>query len=236
MENIYKKNLEIIDKSIKRSFDLLKGLNKLKYFDKTNFEKNKESLSIVHISDENDLIMFEDNQVVLYVCETNTLYINDSLLYNQLLDEDLICMYILHELMHMASASIEKNVVGFMFETMPITYNEGCTQYLTLKLLFDNNFENAIKNNTMYPQSVITVKRAVDLLGEETVFNGFFEASLKKAVDGFSPKVLDEWIDYVMELSNSLEEQIAISNIDSLESKVNGLENESEIEGNLQTL
>ena len=204
MDKIYSTNIETLKKASDKALILMGGLYNLPYFNKENLEKNiggfKFSLSDSELS---------NNQFARYIPSLNSICINEELLKSELIDEDLTSILLLHELIHMASFNKEKNMVGFGHEAVPVTYNQGCTEYLTLKLFYKDKIEEGINNDMFYPQSVRIIKNVVDALGEDKIFDGFFEADLKKNVDGFSPKVLDKWIDYVMEMDQSLEEKMS---------------------------
>ena len=218
MEDILNVNMHALNNASNKALSLIKNLYDLKYFDKTNYEKNIKDLKTVFVDDNID-----NNNFISYSPDFNSILVNKPILSMGIIDEDFMCVQLIHELIHMASTNRKKNLTGFSHEAVPITYNEGCTQYLALKLFYGDKLEDAIKNNPFYHDSVLTIKESIDTLGEEVIFNGFFNADLRKSVDSFSPKVLDKWIDYVMILDNSLEEKISKENNVSLEEGAKGL-------------
>ena len=218
-DNLLETNMSTLKEASTKALELLKGLYDFKFFNKDNYEKNIETFQFVLV-EEDETKLFSEGQFALYVAKTNAIYVKEDMLRMGVIDKEQVTKMLLHELVHMASANRKRNRVGFNHEASPITYNEGCTQYLTLKLYDKENFDKEIENNIMYPQSTKIVKECVDDLGEETIFKGFFEANLRKSVYGFSPKTLDRWIDYVMKLSNTLEEKISKENNERLVNKI----------------
>lgn len=220
MEEIYEQNMEILKRATSKATQDVLKLYDLPYFDKKNYEENKSTLKfILALGDEGEFL--SDDQVAIYVASTNSIYLKDSLLHKTLIDEEVLRMILLHELIHMASTDRKKGRVGFETDAFPITYNEGCTQFLTLKVL-----DKKIEENIMYPESTKYVKEVIDSLGEEKIFNGFFEAKPRKSVDGFTPKELDNWIDTIMALTRSLEEQRAKEGIKTINDQIEEYRNE----------
>ena len=207
MEDIYEQNMVILKNASNKALSLLSKLKDLKYFDNTNYENNIKDIKFTLVS-EDDAKIFNNNQLALYHLDTNSIYVRESMLNSSVLNEDFVCMLLLHELIHMASTNRKKNKNGFSHDALPITYNEGCTQYITLKILYDN-MEEAINNNTVYPESTKAIKDAVDSLGEEKMFDGFFSCDVRKHADNLNPKELDRWVDTIMVLTNSLEEKMS---------------------------
>ena len=103
---------------------LIENLQKLKYFNSTNFNKNIVTFKRFLISGEK---ISTDGQLALYSSKLNTLIIDEYNLNENISDEQLEIL-ILHEYLHMASTDLEKQVIGFESEAMPITYNEALTQ------------------------------------------------------------------------------------------------------------
>lgn len=187
MEEIYEQNQIIFKNAYDRACNEFKKLFDLKYFDKTNYEKNTEDFQFESIIKD----------------------YNADGLKKDLLNEDYVCMLILNKLIFIASTNKEKNRSGFIHEALPITYNEGCRQYLTLKTLYGESLSNYIDSCNIYPESTKEIKKLVAELGEEKVFDGFFSADVRKHADNLNPKELDRWVDTIMVLTNSLEEKMS---------------------------
>ena len=215
MADIVKQNMDIIRNAYNRATQLVTKIYDLSYFDKTNYEKNIHDFEPVLVT-EKDSKLFGQNELALYYPIINKLCIQESLLHEGVLNEDITCLVMLHEMLHMASTNREKQETGFNHEAYPITYNEGLTQYLALKIYYDN-IEEAIKNNIIYPESTTYVKKIIDELGEEKVFNGFFKAKARESVEKFSPKELDKFTETIMALTNSLEEKQSKENLNNFE-------------------
>ena len=207
MSEVYDKNMVTLRNTSAKALGLMSKLYNLKYFDKTNYENNIQDLKF-ELTDDEDNDLFKEWQLALYEPSTNTICINANMLDMGIINEEQLCLMLMHELVRMSSTNRKEGAIGFAHEAVPFTYNEGCTQYIALKLYYDELSEEVLNNNSIYPISTRIIKSSVDALGEELIFDGFFEANFKKEVDGFTPKVLDKWIDYVMEIDGSLEEQM----------------------------
>ena len=205
MEYLVQQNNEIINRAYNKASELIKKIYNLEYFDKTNYEKNIKDLGFSIINDDNNYL-FTETIAVFYSPQENKIFIDESLMNEGLLSEEVMGVVMLHELLHMASTNRKNYKSGFNHKALPITYNEGCTQYLAIKLYYDD-LEKGIETNSFYPESTKAIKHIVDLLGENKIFNGYFTADPRKAADGLSPKELDTWVDTIMVLQNSLEEK-----------------------------
>ena len=220
MEELFEHNMGLLNSITAESFEDLNKLYNLPYFDKKNLEKNKKNIKFILI-DESDGKFFSENQSALYMNVDNSMCIKKSVLYSDVLNKDDLHTLLVHELIHMASSNTDKKKTGFAHKAFPITYNEGCTQYLTLKVLYGEDIDKALENNHFYRESTKFIKKIVDDIGEEKLFNGYFEANPRKSVDGFTPKELDKWTDTVMEMTRSREELLANNNIEQFKNNIN---------------
>ena len=221
MESLYEDNKVILNNALSKAFKDLDKLYDLKYFDKSNYENNKKDMGLILVDEENGKLFGKD-QVAMYM-PNNSLCVKESILHNYKLDEEVIRTILLHELVHMASTNKEKGKTGFAHEAFPLVYNEGCTQYITLKLLYGDEIDKGLSSNTFYPESTSFIRKIVEGIGEEKLFNGFFEAKPRKSVDGFTPKELDVYIDSVMAMSMCNEEQMALDNMNQMNNNVEEL-------------
>ena len=222
MEERFIENMNVLNTALSKAFDDINKLYDLPYFDKENFEKNKKDLQLILVN-EDDGKFFGDDQAAMYLINNNSLCVKKSILNNYKVYEDALHALLLHELIHMSSTNVEKKRTGFDHDAFPITYNEGCTQYLTMKLLYGDDIDKALEGNIFYPESTRFVKKIVDDLGEEKVFHGYFEADARKCVDAFTPKELDIWTDTVMKMSKSNEERITRDNMNQMKENVDEL-------------
>ena len=127
----------------------------------------------------------------------------------------------MHEYLHMASANLEKQTVGFESDALPVTYNEALTQWLTLKLYYgQENMKEAIQNNVIYSESVTKIDAMIAKIGEEYVFNGFFEANIGKNTNELPKKYKGDWIDTIISLVKSNEEKTANLSLERLENNI----------------
>lgn len=216
-------NIERLKKATQKVNKIvLEKLPKLPYFDNTNFNENVKTFK-------RDLIYGEkltaDGQLALYSSRLNTLFIDENNLDENISDEQLELL-ILHEYLHMASTDTEKQIVGFESDAMPVTYNEALTQWLTLKLYYgQDNMEKAIQNNIIYTESVKRVDSIIANVGEENVFNRFFEADIRKNISELPKECKGEWLDEVLNLGNSEEEKLSKASLAKLEEKIMAISN-----------
>ncbi len=157
----------------------------LKYFDNKNYEKNKQTLKKVLLDKP---LIFEGKAVIsgLYWAERNTLYIHDKTFSAELL---------LHEIIHMLSADCEKQIIGYAKNDDLFKFNEAATQWLVLKALHGNDIAKA--PSLLYGEEVQSFDQLVELIGEEKMFSGFFEANfdkLKETLNENEKQILDNVI------------------------------------------
>ena len=256
MDKTFEENMNILNRATARAVELIKKLYNLSFFDKSNYETNIKDIRFILATDdeieeskeENGFL--DKNQIALYVAKINAVIIKKSLLeQGVLLDENTVCMVLLHELIHMASTDRKKGFIGLFHEALPITYNEALTQYLALKLFYtdvpskdsDNYIssifsglrilDEAIDKNQFYPESVKTIRDLIKVFGEDKIFTGFFEADARKSIDSFKPQQLDFLTDYLMVLSNSLEERMAKEELESIEKEVKAVKDDNYEQG-----
>ena len=209
MEEIYEQNMEILKRATSKATQDVLKLYDLPYFDKKNYEENKSTLKfILALGDEGEFL--SDDQVAIYVASTNSIYLKDSLLHKTLIDEEVLRMILLHELIHMASTDRKKGRVGFETDAFPITYNEGCTQFLTLKVL-----DKKIEENIMYPESTKYVK---EVIGDEYLLT--IANSAKASIYG---KYLVDTIEEAKEMYADLNPKTAVSVVMGVLGIVGGL-------------
>lgn len=201
-------------------------LPRLPYFNNANINKNLSTFKRELLYG-NDLLV--NNQLAAYSSKLNSLLIEEEKVNEDISDEQLEIL-ILHEYIHMASTDIENQVVGFESNVMPVTYNEALTQWLTLKLYYgEEDMDKAIQNNILYPESVKMVDGLIKTIGEEEMFNGFFEANIKKNTTELPKEKKDIWLDTVLQLGSSEEERVSKNGLKQLEQKILELGKDKEI-------
>lgn len=206
---------------------LIEKLQKLKYFNSTNFNKNIVTFKRFLISGEK---ISTDGQLALYSSKLNTLIIDEYNLNENISDEQLEIL-ILHEYLHMASTDLEKQVIGFESEAMPITYNEALTQWLTLKLYYgQKNIKEAILKNKIYSESVIRIDSLIEKIGEENIYTGFFEADIKKNLKQIPKEFKSILLDEILSFGNSNEEKIAKISMEKLEERIISIKKDKNLE------
>ena len=214
-------NIERLKKATQKVNKIvLEKLQELPYFNNTNFNENLKTFK-------RDLIYGEklttDGQLALYSSRLNTLFIDENNL-DEIISDELLELLILHEYLHMASTNQEKQIVGFESEAMPVTYNEALTQWLTLKLYYgQENMQEAIRNNIIYPESVKRVDSIIANVGEENVFNRFFEADIKKNISELPRGCRNEWLNQILFLGDSEEEKNAKLSLERLEQNITSI-------------
>ena len=210
---------------------LTEGLSKLPYFNSTNLNKNAITFRRYLINGEK---IVTNGQLALYSSKLNTLIIDESILEENISDEQLEIL-ILHECVHMASTDLEKQVIGFESEAMPITYNEALTQWLTLKLYYGKkNIKEAIQKNELYSESVIRINSLIEKNGEAIIYNGFFEADIQKNLKQFPKETKPDLIDEILFFGNSNEEKNAKISMKKLEKNIFSISNKKEQKLNIQ--
>lgn len=209
------KNIEKLNKATKKVMQIIsEKIITLPYFNDKNLNINKNTLKKILVEGE----FLPNGVVAIYITKTNTIYIQKETLEN--ITEEKLVEILLHEFIHYLSANLETRIVGFDDKTLPITYNEALTQWLTLKSLYEN-MQQALETNIIYPESVIKIDNIINNIGEHTIFNGYFENDIKKSLSQMSKDSKALWLNSIMELFNSKEEKISIERLNELENKVN---------------
>lgn len=209
------KNIEKLNKATKKVMQIIsEKIITLPYFNDKNLNINKNTLKKILVEGE----FLPNGVVAIYITKTNTIYIQKETLEN--ITEEKLVEILLHEFIHYLSANLETKIVGFDDKTLPITYNEALTQWLTLKSLCEN-MQQALETNIIYPESVIKIDNLINNIGEHTIFNGYFENDIKKSLSQMNKDSKALWLNSIMELFNSKEEKISIERLNELENKVN---------------
>ena len=209
------KNIEKLNKATKKVMQIIsERIITLPYFNDKNLKINKNTLKKILVEGE----FLPNGVVAIYITKTNTIYIQKETLEN--ITEEKLVEILLHEFIHYLSANLETKIVGFDDKTLPITYNEALTQWLTLKSLYEN-MQQALETNIIYPESVIKIDNLINNIGEHTIFNGYFENDIKKSLSQMNKDSKALWLNSIMELFNSKEEKISIERLNELENKVN---------------
>jgi len=207
-ETIDEKRLRAANKLV---YELtMKSLYKLPYFKDINFKRNLPTFKKYLGTDE----VFPTGMIALYITQKNCLLIQENVI--SLLSDEQLVMSILHEFIHFYSADIEKNITGYMSEELPVTFNEGITQWLTLRILYPDSLPEKLKENICYPASTYEIQSLIDKLGEEKVFSHYFDTDVKKCFAELTPEELSIMIDTIQRLSSSYEEKASRSNLSGL--------------------
>lgn len=214
---------DIIIKKLQSAFEIacykiVNNVNKLSYFNPTNYQKNISSLKKIIISDEK---AFSTNQIALYDSFSNSIIVDFFELTSTITVEQL-ALLILHELVHMMSTNRELNKIGYSDDSLPLTYNEACTQWITLKLFYDNNnFKQGLTSNFIYPESVKELDRAINNeLNEEILFSGFFEADIHLSIALMNSEQKSKWLELITKMVTSSEEEISLHSMKNLQQKI----------------
>ena len=103
-----------------------------------------------------------------------------------------------------------------------MVYNEACTQWLTLKLFYDNDdFEQGLVSNFIYPESVRELNILISNgINEDVIFSGFFEANINVSTMLMNNEQKSKWVDFVLKMSTSLEERVASFEMEQLQQKI----------------
>jgi len=167
MEQISMNEIQLVTQNIN---DIITNkIFKLPYFNKTNFNINVKTFERTLITDFENFI----NKVppAFYYAQNNTLYVATVLFHPALL---------MHEMIHMVSANIEKNIVGYADNVENYYFNEAATQYLTSKYFDNQNDSNG------YGEITHIFNKLVKKYGEDIMLNGFFEANYNKFISQFN--------------------------------------------------
>ena len=203
---------EILKESTTRINDILENkLFNYPFFNNTNYEKNIKTFKKVICDDASYLL----NSPAVYFSSINTLVVNLRVINQETITVEALTTLLLHEIIHMASTNLDNLNIGYISNNggYPKIYTEAATQYLTLKLLYGDNIEEAINNNYIYPEAVKLFSKMVDEVGEEVVFNGFFEADPNKHREELPMDRLLVWGNYILQMVN-LEEQAYCDDIE----------------------
>lgn len=125
------------------------------------------------------------NAAGLYSVKNNTLYLDS---------EFIVLDTMMHEKIHMSSASLKEGKIGYQDNRTPETFrfsnflNESATEWLKCKVLYGENFlENA---NTQciisYQSGVIQFQKYVNRYGEERMLKHFFRHDFRSFWNSFS--------------------------------------------------
>lgn len=207
-------NLRIATKNANKIVN--EKLPQLPYFNDVNFRKNAPNLKRYITRD-----VLEGNQWLVYLSSSNSMIVDESKLPHQDVPIEALQLLIVHEYIHMASTDVEKQVIGFESKDLPITYNEALSQWLALKICYGDKMEELLQVNFVYPESVKKVHELIKDVGEEVIFNHFFEADIEKNLKEMPKDKKKKWIDTMLDLSCSYEESLSRTSLDILHSKVN---------------
>lgn len=193
-------------------------LPQLPYFNDVNFRKNAPNLKRYITND-----VLPSNQFVVYLSPSNSIVVDESKLPHEEVPIEALQLLIVHEYIHMASTNVKDQIIGFESKDLPITYNEALTQWLALKLCYGDKLEEAIQTNFVYPESVKKVNELIKAVGEEIIFNHFFESDIKSNINEMPIDKKSLWIDKILELSTSREEKLSASGLQELQDKVDAV-------------
>lgn len=180
-------------------------LPSLPYFNDANYTSNSKTLRKVVLTGSNSLMDY--GQFAMYWPSKNVLTVDERSINDEVSD-DFLVMFMIHELIHMASTDLKRMASGFQGSGLPASYNEALTQWLTLKIfLGDEHINESVERNTIYPESVNRAHEMVSELGEEVVFNGFFKADIKANVKALDENQKSKWLDNIVKFHSSNEEK-----------------------------
>ena len=194
-------------------------LLKYKFFKDTNFKKNIESLKKVLCDDATFML----SSPIAYFSKSNLIVVNTLAINQETITVEDFSMLYLHELIHMASTNRDNNNIGYISSDngYPKIYTEAATQYLTLKLLYGDNLKEAIDKNYVYPEAVKLFSKMVEEVGEEVLYNGFFEADPNKHRKEIPFDKILEWGNLLLQMID-LDEQSYCEELDkSYEEAIN---------------
>ena len=157
---------------------LTSKLSSMESFNSDNYNKNAWAFKKVLLDDVvylRDGVPFSD---AYYAIAENTMYIS-----KQNFSATLLC----HEMLHMASASREKNITGYASDPNLLVFNEAATQWLTLSAFSPNaKVSNVPDGNKDYVYVTNLFGELVEKYGEDKMYNGYFEADFDKFISGLS--------------------------------------------------
>lgn len=200
---------------------LLERLTQLSYFNNENFNKN--IINLQRIITDNFL---KGNQLLVYSAINNAIIFDESKIKSEDIPLEILEILILHEYIHMSSTDLAKQIIGFESPSLPIAYNESLTQWLTLKLYYGDKLEDALNTNFIYPESVRQVDKLIKELGEEVIYNHFFDADIQKNISELPQDKKDFWINTILNLSSSYEEQVSKENLEELQYDIEETKNQ----------
>ena len=198
LDNAFTKAVEIINERLwsKKYFTSVHYLNNMGTFQKLLVSKNDLDI----------------NSLATYLVSANILLVQEE--YIDLLPDDVLVILTIHELLHFFSANRAKNITGYKTdEFWPSSYNEGCTQWLALRLFYGDEYKEGLKSNFVYPKSVDSIDKLVDIFGEDVIFQGYFYNDLKMSSDLMDKSKKHIWVDIFINMGFSAEEHTFEDNI-----------------------
>ena len=213
-------NMTKLNSATSRALELLDKLRTLSYFDSTFLDNNLKTLRKATVSNEDGISFFTASQAAVYLSSINSLLLKDELLDMREINEDALTLIILHELIHMASTNLETQVIGYSNSALPVTFNEACTQYLAIKVMFEENMDQGLSTNFIYPESTLKIKALIDEIGEEALYRGFFKAEVINMTNNMDKEAKSKWIDTIFEMFYTNEEKVSTSGVNNFNNTV----------------
>lgn len=127
----------------------------------------------------------EYNLLGLYVVKNNTIHIDPEFIHLDVF---------LHEKIHMLTASLKENKIGYQDDKTKETFlftnylNESATEWLKCKILYGENFleNNKAKYIISYLPGVIEFQKYINKYGEERMLENFFRHDFRTFWNSFS--------------------------------------------------
>ena len=196
----------------------------LPYFNNKNLNNNISYFNKTIVEDEDIL---PDMYLAAYSSRINSIIVQPKDV-EKATDEQLVSI-LLHEHIHMLSSDMKNGNIGYNDGKEPVIFNEAATQWLTLKLINENNnMDDAIKNNVLYKESVKKIDDIIKCVGEENFYSHYFEASLKTMLEEQNEYNFDVIVNCLSDMKESNEEVLAEQELNKLKNNIIEYEQKNE--------
>ena len=188
------KKMEIIDiENITKDVNkiIINNVITLPYFNCNNYNNNIKTFKRTLIT---DYEQYADKlPPAFYNSKDNTLYIGHITFHPALL---------FHEMIHMLSSDIDKNICGYADNMEHYYFNEAATQYITRKFYGNQNDGNG------YEEITDIFELMINKYGEDVMFNGYFDSNFNKFISQFNKEdvqIINNTINFINEIMKQKE-------------------------------
>ncbi len=216
------KRIHRLEEATKRAYDIFyQEIVPAPYFNDTNFRNNLPTFDRVVITDDG---LGVKNLFAFYDINTNKMLVNITEIPEDISDDDLTVI-VLHEFIHFLSANRKEQLMGFLtHDDTFLSLNEGCTQYLAMRLVYKERLKEALKRNIMYPKATACIAHFIDMGGSlDAVYSGYFTNDLKKTLSMLDASSKSLFIDMILSDQMLDEEKNAKMGLDAFQDQIDSV-------------